>query len=152
MFDSSYNEMVQLDAFSKYPTVVRCTLRSEHRQTSLTCLLREGYRSAAGFLAHVREVKEDLEAIIKQVGKERVKVSRIANSLQISVQIQTSRRFVSSSSAHCVQIVCCGPPSELEKIKPHMDGRLSVKYAELDSGALQVILAPHWSAAHNTVL
>ena len=58
----------------------------------------------------------------------------------------------SEDSAHCVQIVCCGPPSELEKIKPHMDGRLSVKYAELDGGALQVILAPHWSAAHNTVL
>ena len=59
----------------------------EHGQTSLTCLHREGYRSAAGFLAHVKEVKDDLEAIIKQVGKERVKVSRVANSLQISVQI-----------------------------------------------------------------
>ena len=58
---------------------------SDPLQTSLTCLQREGYRSAAGFLAHVKEVKDDLEAIIKQVGKERVKVSRVANSLQISV-------------------------------------------------------------------
>ena len=135
-----------------FPSIHSCTLCSDPSQTSLTCLHREGYRSAAGFLAHVKEVKDDLEAIIKQVGKERVKVSRVANSLQISVQIQTSRRFVSSSSANCVQIICCGPPSELEKIKPHMDGRLSVKYAELDSGALQVILAPHWSPADNTEL
>ena len=80
--------------FLQYGTTNRCTLHSDHRQTSLTCLLREGYRSAAGFLAHVKEVKDDLEAIIKQVGRERVKVSRVANSLQISVQIQTSRRFI----------------------------------------------------------
>ena len=70
-----------------FPSIHSCTLRSEHRQTSLTCLHREGYRSAAGFLAHVKEVKDDLEAIIKQVGKERVKVSRVANSPKISVQI-----------------------------------------------------------------
>ena len=77
-----------------FPSIHSCTLSSDPCQTSLTCLLREGYRSAAGFLAHVKEVKDDLEAIIKQVGKERVKVSRVANSLQISVQIQTSRRFI----------------------------------------------------------
>ena len=74
-----------------FPSIHSCTLRSDPCQTSLTCLRREGYRSAAGFLAHVKEVKDDLEAIIKQVGKERVKVSRVANSLQISVEIQTVR-------------------------------------------------------------
>ena len=37
---------------------------------------REGYKTAAGFLAHVGEVKDDLEALIKQVGKERVMVRR----------------------------------------------------------------------------
>ena len=37
---------------------------------------REGYKTAGGFLAHVGEVKEDLEALIKQVGKQRVLVWR----------------------------------------------------------------------------
>ena len=37
---------------------------------------REGYRTAAGFLAHVGEVKEDLEGLVKLVGKERVVVGR----------------------------------------------------------------------------
>ena len=39
-------------------------------------LCREGYKTATGFLAHVGEVKEDLEALVKQVGKERVLVRR----------------------------------------------------------------------------
>ena len=39
-------------------------------------LCREGYKTAGGFLAHVGEVKEDLEALVKQVGKERVLVWR----------------------------------------------------------------------------
>ena len=43
-------------------------------------LCREGYTNASGFLAHVREVKDELEGIIKQVGKERVKVQiRLSN-------------------------------------------------------------------------
>ena len=37
---------------------------------------REGYKTATAFLTHVSEVKEDLEALIKQVGKERVVVGR----------------------------------------------------------------------------
>merc|ERR1711964_388585 len=32
--------------------------------------------------------------------------------------------------------------SELDKVKPHMDGRLTVKYVELDSGALQLNAFP----------
>ena len=35
---------------------------------------REGYKTATGFLSHVAEVKDDLEALIKLVGKERVLV------------------------------------------------------------------------------
>merc|ERR1712110_1352634 len=71
-------------------------------------MCREGYKSALGFQAHVMEVKDDLEAIIKQVGRDRVK------------------------------IICCGPAGELEKIKPHMDGRLPIKYADLDAGSLLI--------------
>merc|ERR1712131_196652 len=33
-------------------------------------LCRERYKSAAGFLAHVNEVKDELEGLIKQVGKD----------------------------------------------------------------------------------
>merc|ERR1711868_121697 len=71
-------------------------------------ICREGYKSTAGFLAHVNEVKDELEGLIKQVGKERVK------------------------------ILCSAPKADLESIKPHMDGRLTVKYLELDSGALML--------------
>jgi len=71
-------------------------------------ICREGYKSTAGFLAHVNEVKDELEGLIKQVGKERVK------------------------------ILCSAPKADLENIKPHMDGRLTVKYLELDSGALML--------------
>ena len=42
-------------------------------------LCREGYSSAAGFLEHVSQVKDELEGIIKQVGRERVKVDRKQN-------------------------------------------------------------------------
>jgi len=86
-------------------------------------LCREGYKSAAGFLAHVAEVKDELEGLIKQVGKENVKIS------------------------------CSGPKAELEKIKPHMDGRLTIKYAELDSGALLMNALPSGcSDSHITIL
>lgn len=81
-------------------------------------MCREGYKSALGFQAHVMEVKDDLEAIIKQVGKERVK------------------------------IICCGPAGELEKIKPHMDGRLPIKYADLDAGSL--LINPFPSSGRDT--
>ena len=32
-------------------------------------------------------------------------------------------------------ILICAPRCELDKIHPHMDGRLSIKYFELDAGA-----------------
>merc|ERR1712013_128887 len=51
-------------------------------------LCREGYKGAAGLMAHMGEVKEDLEKMIKQIGKERVK------------------------------ILMSGPASELDKVKP----------------------------------
>merc|ERR1712042_336063 len=41
-----------------------------------------------------------------------------------------------------VKIIMSGPPAELEKVKPHMDSRLTVKYVELDSGALQLNAFP----------
>jgi len=86
-------------------------------------MCREGYKSALGFQAHVMEVKDDLEAIIKQVGRERVK------------------------------IICCGPAGELEKIKPHMDGRLPIKYADLDAGSLLINPFPSSSPdTHVTIL
>jgi len=75
-------------------------------------LCREGYKGAPGLLAHMGEVKGELEGMIKQLGKERVK------------------------------IIMSGPPAELEKVKPHMDSRLTVKYVELDSGALQLNAFP----------
>merc|ERR1712013_141083 len=80
-------------------------------------LCREGYKGAAGLMAHMGEVKEDLEKMIKQIGKERVK------------------------------ILMSGPASELDKVKPHMDGRLTVKYVELDSGALHLNAFPKFYAA-----
>jgi len=69
-------------------------------------LCREGYKNGAAMLAHTAEVKDDLEGMIKKIGKERVK------------------------------IICSGPASELEKVKPHMDGRLPFKFVDLDSGSL----------------
>merc|ERR1712098_386743 len=77
-------------------------------------LCREGYKGAPGLLAHMGEVKGELEGMIKQLGKERVK------------------------------IIMSGPPAELEKVKPHMDSRLTVKYVELGSpsSTLQPRTAP----------
>merc|ERR1712029_384842 len=80
-------------------------------------MCREGYKSAAGFLAHVNEIKDELEGLIKQVGKERVK------------------------------ILCSGTKGDLENIKSHMDGRLTIKYLELDSGALMLNPLPSGCAA-----
>jgi len=69
-------------------------------------LCREGYKDGAALLAHSAEVKDDLEEMIKKIGKDKVR------------------------------ILCCGPSSEIEKVKPHMDGRLPVKFVDLDSGSL----------------
>merc|ERR1711862_558526 len=86
-------------------------------------MCREGYKSAAGFLAHVNEIKDELEGLIKQVGKERVK------------------------------ILCSGTKGDLEYIKSHMDGRLTIKYLELDSGALMLNPLPSGCAdTHITIL
>ena len=41
-----------------------------------------------------------------------------------------------------------GPESELEKIKPHMDGRLTIKYAVLDTGSL--LLSPFPTSCQDT--
>ena len=41
-----------------------------------------------------------------------------------------------------------GPESELEKIKPHMDGRLTIKYAALDTGSL--LLSPFPTSGQDT--
>ena len=41
-----------------------------------------------------------------------------------------------------------GPQSELEKIKPHMDGRLTIKYALLDTGSL--LLSPFPTSCQDT--
>ena len=71
-------------------------------------LCREGYKNGAAMLAHSAEVKDDLEGMIKKIGKEKVK------------------------------ILCSGPASEIEKVKPHMDGRLPIKFVELDSGSLHL--------------
>jgi len=86
-------------------------------------LCREGYKNAGGLLAHTAEVKDELEGMIKKIGKERVK------------------------------ILCSGPASEIEKLKPHMDGRLPIKYIELDSGALLLNSFPAGSVdTHVTIL
>merc|ERR1719244_2571728 len=46
-----------------------------------------------------------------------------------------------------------GPASELAKVKPHMDSRLTVKYVELDSGALQLNAFPKGCTdSHITIL
>ena len=106
-------------------------------------LCREGYTNAAGFLAHVREVKDELEGIIKQVGKERVKVQ---------IRICQNRVLHVSTNVFC-QILCLGPKSELEKIKPRMDDRLFIKYSELDSGALMLNPLPSGCAdTHITIM
>jgi len=86
-------------------------------------LCREGYKSAQGLLAHSAEIKDELEAMIKKIGKERVK------------------------------ILMSGPASELDKVKPHMDSRLTIKYVELDSGALQIAAFPKGAQdTHITIL
>lgn len=48
----------------------------------------------------------------------------------------------------CVKIVMSAPGAELEKIKPHMDGRLTIKYAELDPGSL--LLSPLPTSCQDT--
>merc|ERR1712168_137891 len=58
-------------------------------------MCREGYKNAESFLTHAQEVKTELEAMIKQIGKEKV------------------------------TILCSGTPADLAKIKPHMDSRLT---------------------------
>eukprot|EP00091_Calanus_sinicus_P021820 TRINITY_DN6627_c0_g1_i1.p1 TRINITY_DN6627_c0_g1~~TRINITY_DN6627_c0_g1_i1.p1 ORF type:complete len:140 (+),score=19.04 TRINITY_DN6627_c0_g1_i1:297-716(+) len=74
-------------------------------------------------LAHTAEVKDDLEGMIKKIGKDKVK------------------------------ILCSGPASEIEKVKPHMDGRLPIKFVELDAGSLLLNAFPKGCAdTHITIL
>ena len=89
--------------------------------SKVLCL--EGYKNGAAMLAHTAGVKDDLKALIKKVGKERVK------------------------------ILCSGPASELDKVKPHMDGRLPIKFVDLDSGSLLLNPFPKGAAdTHVTIL
>eukprot|EP00092_Neocalanus_flemingeri_P080495 GFUD01100416.1.p1 GENE.GFUD01100416.1~~GFUD01100416.1.p1 ORF type:complete len:233 (-),score=59.01 GFUD01100416.1:6-704(-) len=86
-------------------------------------LCREGYKNGAALLAHFTDVRDDLEAMIKKIGKERV------------------------------MILCSGPASELEKVKNHIDGYLPIKFAELDSGALILNAFPKESEdTHVTII
>jgi len=86
-------------------------------------LCREGYKNGAAMLAHTADVKEDLESMIKKIGKERVK------------------------------IICSGPAAELDVVKPKMDGRLPIKFVDLDSGALLLNAFPKGCAdTHITIL
>merc|ERR1712228_256003 len=86
-------------------------------------LCREGYKNGAAMLAHTADVKEDLESMIKKIGKERVK------------------------------IICSGPAAELNVVKPKMDGRLPIKFVDLDSGALLLNAFPKGCAdTHITIL
>ena len=75
------------------------------------------------------EVKDDLEAIIKQVGRERVKVCFMLTlpMLDTTTCIECSISTLFSLILTFNKIICCGPAGELEKIKPHMDGRLPIK-------------------------
>ena len=70
-------------------------------------LVREGYKDAMALLSHSRDIKEELEGLVRRVGVERVR------------------------------ILCSAPQTELDKLKPHMEGRLPVRYAVLDPGAVQ---------------
>ena len=60
--------------FASLGNKVRPSEMTLYTITLCQVMCREGYKSALGFQAHVMEVKDDLEAIIKQVGRERVKV------------------------------------------------------------------------------
>jgi len=86
-------------------------------------LCREGYKNGEAMLAHSNEVKEDLEGMMTKMGKERVK------------------------------IICSGPASEIAKVKPHVTGRLPIKFVELDSGSLLLNAFPKGTAdTHVTIL
>merc|ERR1711887_340454 len=72
-------------------------------------LCREGYKNGEALRSHMGDIKDELEGMIKKIGKERVK------------------------------ILCSGPPAELEKIKPldtRLSDQITI--VELDSGALNL--------------
>merc|ERR1712055_588320 len=86
-------------------------------------MCREGYKDAASMLAHSKEVHADLEELIKKIGKEKE------------------------------TILCSAPQDQLDIIKANMDGRLTVKFVTLDSGAMSVAPMPKGSAdTHITIL
>ena len=76
-------------------------------------MCREGNSTAAAFLTHVGEVKEDLEERREFCWREMLRKMEERN------------------------ILCS--ESEVEKIKPHIDGRLTIKYAVLDTGSLLLL-------------
>jgi len=86
-------------------------------------LCREGYKDAMSMLTHSKEVAGDLEALIKKIGKDKVK------------------------------IICSGPQDQLDIIKSKMDERLTVKFVTLDAGALAIAAMPKGCAdTHITIL
>jgi len=87
-------------------------------------LCREGYKNGEALRSHMGDIKDELEGMIKKIGKERVK------------------------------ILCSGPPAELEKIKPldtRLSDQ--IKIVELDSGALNLKSFPKGTQdTHVTIL
>jgi len=86
-------------------------------------MCREGYKDAASMLAHSKEIRADLEAMVKKLGRERVR------------------------------ILCSAPQDQLDIIKANMDGRLTVKYVTMDPEALSVAPFPQGCPdTHITIL
>jgi len=86
-------------------------------------LCREGYKDAVAMLTHSKEVHDELETMVKKLGKERVR------------------------------ILCSGPQDQLDIIKAKMDDRLTVKFVTLDAGALAIAAMPSGCQdSHITIL
>merc|ERR1712071_209525 len=86
-------------------------------------LCREGYKDAVAMLTHSKEVHDELETMVKKLGKERVR------------------------------ILCSGPQDQLDIIKAKMDDRLTVKFVTLDAGAVAIAAMPSGCQdSHTTIL
>jgi len=113
--------------FPKFYSLVRAGTEGCLYYGFATCgskvMCREGYKDAVSMLTHSKEVHTELEAMIKKIGKDKVR------------------------------ILCSGPADQLAIIKAKMDDRLTVKFITLDAGALALAPMPKGATdGHITIL
>ena len=82
-------------------------------------LCREGYKDAVAMLTHSKEVHDELETMVKKLGK-------VCLSLCLHFCLFLLSAVLTLYVKERVRILCSGPQDQLDIIKAKMDGQSSL--------------------------